>query len=303
MYDTDESASEYNIRVDGFEENFRESAHQNKKAYSITMIKDTDGSNDYRSGISFHIYPLPIGTFTMIFEYYWPESTNVSLSTQGTTVYIHKQVYLAFDTYGKLLVQINNNSKTTPDRITLVIHGRAVVQNPEGYLVIYGIKGWSDSVDPRVYDGLKNEMYAEINMNNHKIINLADPVDDSDALTKKWVKNNTSDIYLAGPIFSDDKFILPSIFKPLILENIFIKEIMLNGQYVRNGMELRIWGKITKTQQHPQNYIYIFNSIKNKITISINKFFSNIDEININPRLGKKVAKAYIIKYSIFYVV
>ena len=159
LYDTDESASEYNIRVDGFEENFRESAHQNKKAYSITMIKDTDGSNDYRSGISFNIYPLPIGTFTMIFEYYWPESTNVSLSTQGTTVYIHKQVYRAFDTYGKLLVQINNNSKTTPDRITLVIHGRAVVQNPEGYLSIYGIKGWRDSVDPRVYDGLKNEMF------------------------------------------------------------------------------------------------------------------------------------------------
>ena len=159
LYDTDESASEYNIRVDGFEENFRESAHQNKNAYSVTMIKDTDGSNDYRSGISFNIYPLPIGTYTMIFEYYWPGSTNVSLSTQGTTVYIQKQVYREFDTYGKLLVQISNNSKTTPDRITLVIHGRAVVQNPEGCLVIYGIKGWSDSVDPRVYDGLKNEMF------------------------------------------------------------------------------------------------------------------------------------------------
>ena len=152
LYDTDESASEYNIRVNGFENNFRESAHQNKKAYSITMIKDS-GSNDYRSGISFNIYPLPIGTFTMIFEYFFPESTNVSLFTVGTTVYIHKQVYRAFDTYGKLLVQINNNSKNTPDRITLQIHGTAVVQNPEGYLVIYGIKGWSDSVDPRVYDG------------------------------------------------------------------------------------------------------------------------------------------------------
>ena len=30
LYDTDESASEYNIRVNGFENNFRESAHQNK---------------------------------------------------------------------------------------------------------------------------------------------------------------------------------------------------------------------------------------------------------------------------------
>ena len=200
LYDTDESASEYNIRVDGFEENFRESAHQNKKAYSITMIKDTDGSNDYRSGISFNIYPLPIGTYTMVFEYYFPESTNVSLSAQETTVYIHKQVYRAFDTYGKLLVQINNNSKNTPDRITLVIHGRAVVQNPEGYLVIYGIKGWSDSVDPRVYDGLKNEMYADINMNNNRIVNLANPTDDNDAVTKKWIKQLSSEIYVTGKI-------------------------------------------------------------------------------------------------------
>ena len=59
LYDTDESASEYNIRINGFEENFREPAHQNKKAYDITMTKDTDGSNDYRSG-SFNICPLPI---------------------------------------------------------------------------------------------------------------------------------------------------------------------------------------------------------------------------------------------------
>ena len=115
----------------------------------------------------------------MIFEYYWPEPTNVSLSAQGTTVYIHKQVYRAFNSYGKLLVQINNNSKDTPDRITLVIHGRAVVQNPEGYLVSYGVKDWSDSVDPRVYDGYKTEMFdyinnqmvmtVPINMMNHKM--------------------------------------------------------------------------------------------------------------------------------------
>ena len=62
LYDIDESASEYNITVNGFEENFRESAYQNKKADDITMTKDTDGSNDYRSGISFNLYPLPIGT-------------------------------------------------------------------------------------------------------------------------------------------------------------------------------------------------------------------------------------------------
>ena len=64
----------------------------------------------------------------------------------------------------------------------MVIHGRAVVSNPQGYLVIYGIKGWSDSVDQRVYDGLKNAMFdfennkmkmlVYINLNGKTIIGL-----------------------------------------------------------------------------------------------------------------------------------
>ena len=176
------------------------------------MIKDTDGSNDYRSGISFNIYPLSIGTYTMVFEYYWPESTNVSLSTQGTTVYIHKQVYRAFDTYGKLLVQINNNSKNTPDRITLVIHGRAVVQNPEGYLVIYGIKGWSDSVDPRVYDGFKNEMYADISMNNNRIVNLGDPTDDKEAVNLQFLRKKNGSVRIFGDVIHNGYFVIKGAY-------------------------------------------------------------------------------------------
>ena len=207
LFDTDESASEYNIRVNGIDENFQESAHQNKKAYSITLIKDSDGSNDYRSGISFNIYPLPIGTFTMIFEYYWPESTNVSLSTQGTTVYIHKQVYKAFDNYGKLLVQINNNSKDTPDRITLVIHGRTT-RRPDAYLIIYGIKDWSNSVDPAVYDGFLHNMFISesnwmkmnvgLNMNGKNIRNLPIPSNPTDATTKQYVDFNVPTKNLSG---------------------------------------------------------------------------------------------------------
>ena len=140
------------------------------------------------------------------------------MSTQGTTVYIHKQVYRAFNAYGKLLVQINNNSKTTPDRITLVIHGRAFVINPQGYLVIYGIKGWSDSVDPRVYDGLKNEMFdfennkmkmqVGINMNNNVISGLKDPINDQEAVSRgyllKSIKTNSIQYY--GTISSSKVF-------------------------------------------------------------------------------------------------
>ena len=271
LYDTDESASEYNIRVDGFEENFRESAHQNKKAYSIAMIKDTDGSNDYRSGISFNIYPLPIGTYTMVFEYYFPESTNVSLSTQGTTVYIHKQVYRAFDTYGKLLVQINNNSKTTPDRITLVIHGRAVVQNPEGYLVIYGIKGWSDSVDPRVYDGLKNEMYADINMNNNRIVNLADPTEDKEAVNLQFLQKKNGPVRIFGDVIHNGYFVTKGAYLRFD-KKIWITDIRLMRRTYERVTDTII---ITLLSNQKNNYNFDFQDA-NTVWITVNRLFDTI---------------------------
>ena len=113
LNDPNETSSEYNITVDAFTD-FNESSHKNKKAFQITLTKDV-GTNDYRSRMGFNLYPLPLGTYTIIFEYYFPENTNIQLSCQSTTAYVHKQIQKDFTDYSKLLVQINNNSKTTPD--------------------------------------------------------------------------------------------------------------------------------------------------------------------------------------------
>ena len=176
--DPNETSSEYNITVEGFTD-FNESPHKNKKAFEITLKKDA-GTNDYRSRMGFNLYPLPLGTYTIIFEYYFPENTNIQLSCQSTTAYVHKQIQKDFTDYSKLLVQINNNSKTTPDYLFFTIHGTAVVNNPEGYIVVYGVKDWSDSVDPNIYDdGFYVQMFqykngdmqiqTDIDMNTHKI--------------------------------------------------------------------------------------------------------------------------------------
>ena len=179
LNDPNETSSEYNITVEAFTD-FNESPHKNKKAFEITLQKDV-GTNDYRSRMGFNLYPLPLGTYTIIFEYYFPENTNIQLSCQSTTAYVHKQIQKDFTDYSKLLVQINNNSKTTPDYIFFTIHGTAVVSNPEGYIIVYGVKDWSDGVDSSVYDDAfyvqmfeyKNgdmQMQTDIDMNTHKII-------------------------------------------------------------------------------------------------------------------------------------
>ena len=193
LNDPNETSSEYNITVDAFTD-FNESPHKNKKAFQITLTKDV-GTNDYRSRMGFNLYPLPLGTYTIIFEYYFPENTNIQLSCQSTTAYVHKQVQKDFTNYSKLLVQINNNSKTTPDYLFFTIHGTAVVSNPEGYIIVYGVKDWSDSVDPNIYDNefyvqmfeYKNgdmQMQTNINVNNHKITNLNKGINDTDAVNK-----------------------------------------------------------------------------------------------------------------------
>ena len=194
--DPNDTSSEYNITVESFTD-FNESPHRNKKAFQITLQKDA-GTNNYRSRMGFNLYPLPLGTYTMIFEYFPPETTNIQLPCQATTAYVHKQVQKDFTDYSKLLVQINNNSKITPDYIYLTIHGTAVVSNPEGYIIVYRVKDWSDSVDPSVYDSdfytqmfkYKNDtmyMNTVLDMNNHKIKNVPQPRNPSDLLLKMSV--------------------------------------------------------------------------------------------------------------------
>ena len=159
LLDQDESSSENNIRVDGIVD-FNGSPHKNKKAYSAIFTKDSDGSNDYRSRIGINIFPLALGSYTIIMEYYWPENANIQLTCQATTAWVRKQTSKDFSSYTKILVHFNQTSKDTPDYLFFNIHGRAMVSNPQGYLIFYGIKGWVDSVPPQIYDSaLESSMF------------------------------------------------------------------------------------------------------------------------------------------------
>ena len=197
LIDSDESSSEYNITVNGIAA-FNQSPHQNKKAYDITLIKDS-GSNDYRSRIGFNIYTLAIGTYTIVFEFYPPEMTNIQLPCDASEAYIHKAVQRDFTAYSKLLVQFNNNSKQTPNYIYLTMHGTATATPVQCQLVVYGVKDWSDSVYPGVYDGLDNVMFeykngdmqmqVNLDMNNKIISSLINPIYDSEAMNLGYFSN------------------------------------------------------------------------------------------------------------------
>ena len=195
------------------------------------MIKDS-GSNDYRSRIGFNIYTLAIGTYTIVFEFYPPEMTNIQLSCTASEAYIHKAVQRDFTAYSKLLVQFNNNSKQTPNYIYLTMHGTATATPVQCHLVVYGVKDWSDSVYPGVYDGLDNvmfeykngdmEMKVNMDMNNKIISGLLNPIFDSEAMNLGYFTNlfKRNTLELLPVVFSKEQ-IQQIIFKSLLMEITF----------------------------------------------------------------------------------
>ena len=292
LNDPNETSSEYNITVEAFTD-FNESPHKNKKAFEITLQKDV-GTNDYRSRMGFNLYPLPLGTYTIIFEYYFPENTNIQLSCQSTTAYVHKQIQKDFTDYSKLLVQINNNSKTTPDYLFFTIHGTAVVSNPEGYIIVYGVKDWSDSVDSSVYDDAfyvqmfeyKNgdmQMQTDIDMNTHKIKNNPLPTNPTDLLTKESLITN--DTYVSGNI-TIEKILYRSLFlfhiygSRVDLMNPFINFIILNvGPLFNNTQDqlsIFMGSSISRFSFTTSASGYVKIIINHQFNGRTNKIFTNI---------------------------
>ena len=207
LSDQDESSSERNIIVHGIQD-FNGSPHKNKKAYDIDLIY-TSGTQNYDSKIGINLYPLPVGKFTIIMEYYFPEDINISLLAEASTAIINKQTITNFTSYKKQLVQINQQTKDTPDYLFFTIRGSGTTaSNPEGYLVFYGVKEWVDTVPSEIYDHvLETGMFeydngnmkifhdidlnnnkiinsSGIDMNNHKIENLSDATNTKDAINK-----------------------------------------------------------------------------------------------------------------------
>ena len=297
LTDTDESSSEYNIIVYGIAA-FNQSPHQNKKAYDITLIKDS-GSNDYRSRIGFNIYTLAIGTYTIVFEFYPPEMTNIQLSCTASEAYIHKAVQRDFTAYSKLLVQFNNNSKQTPNYIYLTMHGTATATPVQCHLVVYGVKDWSDSVYPGVYDGLDNvmfeykngdmEMKVNMDMNNKIISGLINPIFDSEAMNLGYFTNLFKTKYtgtIASGVFHN--FSIP--VSGNIYFNLYSVVLVSNIQ-VANA-QLLIRGKKQGETTNTDTYHRIGNIISGSNTFALPKStkFVSIDSMSILDNIGAGTA-------------
>ena len=314
LTDTDESSSEYNITVNGIAA-FNQSPHQNKKAYDITLIKDS-GSNDYRSRIGFNIYTLAIGTYTIVFEFYPPEMTNIQLSCTASEAYIHKAVQRDFTAYSKLLVQFNNDSKQTPNYIYLTMHGTATATPVQCHLVVYGVKDWSDSVYPGVYDGLDNvmfeykngdmEMKVNLDMNNKIISGVINPLYDSEAMNLGYFTNLFKTKYtgtIASGVFQRTN--PTNNFQIAADGNNFFNLysiVFQSNQQVANA-QILINGKKQGETTNTDTYHRIGNIISGSNTFNMPKSrkFVSIDSMSILDNIGAGTAVTGTFELKVLY--
>ena len=279
LLDQDESSSEKNIIVNGIQD-FNGSPHKNKKAYSIDLVY-TPGTQNYDSKIGINLYSLPIGKYTIIMEYYFPEDINISLVAESSTAIINIQTITNFPSYKKQLVQINQQTKDTPDYLFFTIRGSGTsATNPEGYLVFYGVKEWVDLVPPEIYDhALETGMFEydngniklfnDIDMNNHRIKNILPATNPTDLLMKKSLEIH--DIFLFG-LVNNRGFLTINNFK-IKLENIFIKKFIFYGgsTYANTQDDLLINAGIGGSLRR---YPFRFGPANQATEINFDKYFN-----------------------------
>ena len=182
LLDPDELSAERDIIVNGLVD-FDQSPHTNKKAYDIDLVY-ISGIRRYNSKIGVNLYPLPIGDYSLVMEYYFPENIDITLVAQATKVHIVKQTRESFPNYKKIIVQFTKTSILLSDYMYFYIHGGGTTSsNPEGYLIFYGVNSLTDDVSPQIYShplntGMfdyeddKMKMKMDLDLNGHALVGI-----------------------------------------------------------------------------------------------------------------------------------
>ena len=281
LSDINEISTESNIIVHAFVD-FNNSPHKNKKAYDIDMVY-SPGAQTYNSKFGVNLYSLDIGKYTIIMEYYYPEDLNIIILAEVTkTTTIKKQVKFDETNYKKYLVQFDFPSKANPPHyLYFTIRGSGTTStNPEGYIVLYGVKGWDDMVPSELYDHALEtgmfeydngnmKMFNDIDMNNHRIKNILPATNPTDLLMKKSLEIH--DIFLFG-LVNDRGFLSIHNFK-IKLENIFIKKFIFYGgsAYANTQDDLLVNAGISGSLWR---YPFRFGPANQATEINFNKYFN-----------------------------
>ena len=227
--------------------------------------------------------------------------SNINITASTSTAIIHQQTQKNFNDHTKVITQINNSSLQTPDYLYFRITGVATQTTVKAHFIIYGVRGWVDSVDSSIYDDIFhyiNEIFEDdnnfmkikkdVNIDNHKITNPGNGVNSSDGVNKHQL--DTVSYYSKGytyrTIFGEDfydlletsRFNLIQGVIGVVIDGIAPNFVLQTDRYI-NELNQK-YGLVLSTKTHIRT-TNIFNQ-----SSSFTFFMSFIHDVNISCEIS-----------------
>ena len=172
---------------------------RNKKTYEFKIDYDPDeGDGEYSARLSIDLIYLPTGSYTMVYEMYIDDGlTVIQIDASSGTLTVGKINSKITGTNTRSIIHFTKNYISSGfDDLDLDIKLKGKTDPKTTiYVVVYGVKGTVNDVDAKIwdrfyyYDGSNLDFEIPIDMNNNKIIGLADGTDDKHAVNKQQVNS------------------------------------------------------------------------------------------------------------------
>ena len=171
----------------------------NKKTYEFKIDYDPDeGDGEYSARLSIDLIYLPTGSYTMVYEMYIDDGlTVIQIDASSGTLTVGKINSKINGTNTRSIIHFTKNSISSGfDDLDLDIKLKGKTDPKTTiYVVVYGVKGTVNDVDVKIWDRFFYYKDSDINfempidMNNKKIIGLANGTDDKHAVNKQQVNS------------------------------------------------------------------------------------------------------------------
>ena len=193
----------------------------NKETYEMKLLLDSIGYYSSRLGIN--MYVLPNGEYTLVLELYYPNSidqSTIHIAALSSVETVSKVTTNVFSNHTRTIVHLHKYNNVAPNRLMIDMElknktGISYANELTIYVIVYGLSGYFNNVDTSVWDtlfevtdnGIKFE--TNINLNNNEIKNIADGVENNDAVNIKQLNEMESNIgkYVQAEI---SKIVIPS---------------------------------------------------------------------------------------------
>ena len=290
----------------------------NKKTYEFKIDYDPDeGDGEYSARLSIDLIYLPTGSYTMVYEMYIDDGlTVIQIDASSGTLTVGKINSKINGTNTRSIIHFTKNTISSGfDDLDLDIKLKGKTDPKTTiYVVVYGVKGTVNDVDVKIwdrfyyYDGSNLDFEIPIDMNNNKIIGVADGTDDKHAVNKQQLdslmKLYHSDSNLictkTDVKFNKGKDAYLNFLKGIYLINYYLP-ITMSSKYDSNGgISLNISGNnpqyydnIPKSNQYTAFKTNIYR-IENNGQLKISTYGSGI-ELNTNRNVHR-----FITIYKLF---